>query len=212
MTTDDSGSRPWGERRELSDGFVLLRLPTVADIPAIVNICNEPDVIAYTSVPSPYDASTAREFLARVDNTWRAGTAASFAVCSALAPEELLGMIGLQEFDLDGVPGGVAGVGYWLAGAARGQGLMTAAVRVLCEWGFSECGLARITWEAVAGNDASRAVAQRVGFTYEGTLRSWMLHRGHRVDAWIGGLLPGEILAPPIGDGPTERPASAGGV
>jgi RimJ/RimL family protein N-acetyltransferase len=43
------------------------------------------------------------------------------------------------------------------------------------------------------GNEGSRRVAQKLGFTMEGTCRARLLHRGERVDAWVGGLLPGEL-------------------
>ena len=41
----------------------------------------------------------------------------------------------------------------------------------------------------------SRRVAQRCGFTMEGTLRSVVVHRGTRWDMWIGALLAGELPA-----------------
>ena len=86
-------------------------------------------------------------------------------------------------------------IGYWMAPWARGQGVMTDAVRLVCDWGFDELGLGRIEWWANVGNYASRRVAEKVGFTMEGTVRARLLHRGERVDGWVAGLLPGELSA-----------------
>ena len=54
-------------------------------------------------------------------------------------------------------------------------------------------GVQRLEWYANVGNMASRRVAEKVGFTVEGTLRRGLDQRGTRVDAWIGSLLPGEL-------------------
>jgi RimJ/RimL family protein N-acetyltransferase len=70
---------------------------------------------------------------------------------------------------------------------------MTDAARLACQWGFDALGLGRIEWWATVGNDASRRVAEKLGFTFEGTCRARLLHRGVRVDGWVGGLLPGEL-------------------
>ena len=84
-------------------------------------------------------------------------------------------------------------IGFWTAPWARGRGVMTAAARLVCRWGFDELGLERIEWWANVGNDASRRVAEKLGFTMEGTCRRRLLHRGERVDGWVGGLLRGEL-------------------
>jgi len=43
------------------------------------------------------------------------------------------------------------------------------------------------------GNWASRRVAEKLGFTIEGTLRQRIVHRNQRQDAWTAGLLRGEL-------------------
>ncbi|MDQ1625080.1 MAG: hypothetical protein QOJ49_578, partial [Actinomycetota bacterium] len=54
-------------------------------------------------------------------------------------------------------------------------------------------GLGRVEWLAHVGNDASRRVAEKVGFVYEGMQRAKCHQRGVRYDAWVAGLLPGEL-------------------
>ena len=82
---------------------------------------------------------------------------------------------------------------------ARGPGaaaLLDRALRLLLPWGFDVLGLEVVHWAAVAGNWPSRRAAWRVGFRVEGTLRSRLVVRGERCDAWVGSLLRGEPLAP----------------
>jgi ribosomal-protein-serine acetyltransferase len=62
-------------------------------------------------------------------------------------------------------------IGYWLASVAQGRGTMTRAVRALVDWAFRGWGLNRVEVLASPGNARSRAVAERLGFTEEGTLR-----------------------------------------
>jgi RimJ/RimL family protein N-acetyltransferase len=63
-----------------------------------------------------------------------------------------------------------------------------------CEWGFTELGLGRIEWQAYVENAASRRVAEKVGFHIEGLVRQRLVQRGVRRDAYIGSLLPGELV------------------
>jgi RimJ/RimL family protein N-acetyltransferase len=72
---------------------------------------------------------------------------------------------------------------------SRNQGVATAAVRALCRWIFTAQDLALIEWRCEVGNLASRRVAEKAGFLIEATLRRRLVHRGQRVDAWVGSLL-----------------------
>jgi RimJ/RimL family protein N-acetyltransferase len=62
-----------------------------------------------------------------------------------------------------------------------------------CRWAFTHLQMEVILWRAEIGNLPSRRVAEKVGFTIEATLRLRLRHRGTRVDAWVGSLLPGEL-------------------
>ena len=79
-----------------------------------------------------------------------------------------------------------AEIGYWVAPEARGRGVAPTAVRAVCRWAFSTKGLELIEWRAEVGNEASRRVAEKAGFRMEGELRKRLVHRGVRVDAWVG--------------------------
>lgn len=73
-------------------------------------------------------------------------------------------------------------LGYWLAEAAQGRGLMTESCRVLVDHGFAALNLHRIAITCAPGNVRSRAIPARLGFTHEGTLRDAEWLYDHYVD------------------------------
>ena len=62
-------------------------------------------------------------------------------------------------------------IGYWLASAYEGRGLMTAAVAALVDHAFGTWGLHRLELRIAPDNGRSRALAARLGFREEGVLR-----------------------------------------
>jgi ribosomal-protein-serine acetyltransferase len=62
-------------------------------------------------------------------------------------------------------------LGYWLAVDAQGRGIVTRSVRALVDKALIDHGLGRIDIRADAANARSRAVAERLGFRFEGVLR-----------------------------------------
>jgi RimJ/RimL family protein N-acetyltransferase len=66
----------------------------------------------------------------------------------------------------------LAEVSYWLAPSARGRGLATEAVELLCKWAFgSLLSLSRIELLMLPQNSSSRSVAERAGFRFDGVVR-----------------------------------------
>ena len=70
---------------------------------------------------------------------------------------------------------------------------MTKAVRLLSAWIFESLPMDRITITAEPENQASRTVAERAGFTFEGVLRSYFVNKGVRRDAASYSLVRGEL-------------------
>jgi len=179
----------------LTTGRLVLTAPTAADIDAIYRICQDPAIQKYTTVPSPYEYEHARDFVEKAVPGWaKEGSNAVFGFYHATSGQ-LLGMVGLHGIrDPQAKNGAMAEVGYWTAPEARRQGYTAEAVRAICRWGFAELELQRIEWIAFDGNEGSRAVALKAGFTVEGKLRSRFVQRGERLDAWIGSLLPSDPI------------------
>jgi RimJ/RimL family protein N-acetyltransferase len=64
---------------------------------------------------------------------------------------------------------------------------------LLSGWVFESLPVDRIEIHAEPGNAASRRVAERAGFTFEGVLRSYFVNKGVRRDAASYSLLRGEL-------------------
>ncbi|HEX6290959.1 MAG TPA: GNAT family protein [Herpetosiphonaceae bacterium] len=80
-------------------------------------------------------------------------------------------------------------IGYWLSQQATGQGIMTRAARAMLGFAFDDLSLNRVALEAEVGNVRSRAVAERLGFTFEGIRRHGWVNRGQFVDIAVYSLL-----------------------
>ncbi|HXR29323.1 MAG TPA: GNAT family protein [Solirubrobacteraceae bacterium] len=115
--------------------------------------------------------------------------------------QRIVGMLGLPEIDW---PNRSAEIGYWLDRAHQGQGLMTRAVAALVEHAFETLQLNRLEIRTDVENAPSRAVAERLGFRYEGTLRQSYRVVGERYsDDAVYSLLASD-------PGATPRPATLG--
>ena len=75
-----------------------------------------------------------------------------------------------------------AELGYYIAEEYWGRGIMSEAVRQICEYVFSKSDITRIYAEPFAYNTASCRVLEKAGFQYEGTLRSNAIKNGKVID------------------------------
>lgn len=185
-------------RHDLGDG-ALLRALSHLDASEIHAACQDPDIVAWTRVPTPYTLDDAHDFVRLTTHPGEPATDFAVAVADPDLPDgRLVGTCGLVV-DARTASGEL---GYWMAPEGRGQGLATRAAGAVCAYGFEKLGLARIWMTAAVGNTASNAIAARLGFSHEGVLRN-----GHRMrdahgrelghtDAHIHGLLPGELARP----------------
>ena len=86
-----------------------------------------------------------------------------------------------------------AELGYYLAEEYWGKGIMTEAVRQLCDYVFSHTDIIRIFAEPFAYNIGSCRVLEKAGFQYEGTLRSNAVKNGKVLDMKMYSKLRPEI-------------------
>lgn len=173
----------------LDDGVVRLRLMSEADVPAVVEAVQDPEIPRWTRVPIPYGDEDARQFRRMTSNGLQAGTDLAALIVSA-NEGELLGAVGIHGIDPES---GRCSAGYWVAASARGRGVAARAMRLLCTYAFDELGVQRIELWIDPDNKASLGVAEAVGFAREGLLRSFMPIKGQRRDMLMYSLLPGEL-------------------
>jgi RimJ/RimL family protein N-acetyltransferase len=179
-----------GRPPTLAAGPVRLRPPHLADRAGLVAAQRDPEVIRWSGGPGPYTMRDATRYVEReAPLDWARGTEASFTVAG---PDDAYA--GTADLRVSEEDAAVGEIGFLIAPYARGRGWAVAAVRALAAWGFGSLGLARIQWRAEVGNEGSRRVAEKAGFTMEGLVRSGLSDRGRRPDHWIGSLLAGEVV------------------
>lgn len=145
-----------------------------SDAAAVAEAANDPRIAANlrNAFPSPYTLT---------DAEWYVGG------CIAQGEERQLtraiiiegkaaGSIGV--FRKDDVYEKTAELGYWLARAHWGRGVMTEAVRQLCREAFGRFDILRIFAEPFADNLGSRRVLEKAGFICEGTMRNGVFKNG----------------------------------
>jgi RimJ/RimL family protein N-acetyltransferase len=170
----------------LVDGPTALRPWRDADLAALVEICQDPEIARWTRVPTPYGETDARLYLLQRHDGVLRSTAAPFAIVASDDERRLLGSVTLTRFAWEHARGEV---GYWLAREARGRGHATRALRLICSWGFAALGLERIQLLAATRNAPSQRVAERAGFVREAVLRSYFVTKQGREDMVMFGLL-----------------------
>jgi ribosomal-protein-serine acetyltransferase len=100
--------------------------------------------------------------------------------------EMVAGSIGVVHFNKDHKK---CEIGYWLREDLQGQGVMTKACAGFIGHLFRSKDLHRVEILIASGNEKSRAVPLRLGFSTEGTLRQSLLMYGQYFDVELFALL-----------------------
>ncbi len=82
--------------------------------------------------------------------------------------ETVVGRIGIYHIDPFNK---IGSIGYWLGKKYTGQGLITQACTALIDYAFKEKNFNRLELKCGTENVKSKAIAERLHFTYEGTIR-----------------------------------------
>ncbi len=138
-------------------------------------------------LPYPYTEQDGKEFISAMLSADESETFA-FAIT---VDNMVIGSIGI--FRQGNIHRQTAELGYYIAEEYWGKGIMTEAVKQICEYVFAKSDIIRIYAEPFAYNIASCRVLEKVGFQYEGTLRSNAVKNGKVIDMEMYSLLKAEI-------------------
>ena len=198
---------------ELTDGVVRLRAHRADDAARIVEQASDPASVRWTTVPRPYGPEDGAAFLALVEAAWNdPGGQRSWAI------EEVGDPLGRFLGTIDLRPTGALGVaetGFGLHPDARGRGVMSAALRLVCRWWFGEGG-SRVHWAAIRGNFGSWRVAWACGFAHHGTIPQSHVDPdgGPALDLWRASLGADDVMeaSTPWADPPVLTSEEGGGI
>jgi [ribosomal protein S5]-alanine N-acetyltransferase len=172
----------------LTDGEIVLRRWSPDDVAAVTAACQDPEIPRWTVVPHNYTERHARDFISGTAADLATGRELALAVVDA--DDHVLGALGISNFDWTDLK---AEIGYWMAPEARGRGIGARATRLLAVWAIRSLGLERLELLANPANEASQRVAERAGFTREGTLRRYRRRHGVREDLMMFSLLAEDL-------------------
>jgi ribosomal-protein-alanine N-acetyltransferase len=165
---------------------VLLRGYELSDAHALYRYASDVETTRYVFFDTHTSIDAAHAFLnGPVADNYQSRQL-DYAICLQTSPERVIGGTGAlvrsevhktMEF------------GYVLDRAYWGQGLVPEAARLVLDQAFSTTDVARIVAPIFPENARSRRVAEKLGMTLDGILRSSLLLRGRRWDDAIYSIL-----------------------
>ncbi len=186
----------WLEAPRLAADGLVLRTPTEADLPRVVEYAADPVTRRWLGhVPQPYGDAEARAWLEDLTERHARGTAVTWTVADP-DTDLLLGVVNV--FDL--TPSGTGELGYVMHPEGRGRGLARRAARLALRHAFVDAedgglGLVAVRALAAEGNTASRRLLEDVGFTHQGRERRAARVEGDTLaDAAIYDVLAAEVV------------------
>ena len=176
----------------ISSDDITLRPVQGTDAPAVQRLAAHPDVAQSTgSLPHPYPAGEGERWVRKVNQQWRDGHVATFAITQG-CDDMLIGVIDLRRTEFRHV----VEVGFWLGQPYWGQGLCTKALRLMVDFAFShDPELMRIFAISFPENPASERVQIKAGFTREGLLRHGLARLDQPRDAVLCAIVREDWLA-----------------
>ena len=180
-----SPSTPWYDVPVLAADGLVLRAMTEADVPRVVENCNDPETLRWVgAMPLGYTAQQAAASLEGLALQRATGAGITWAVAD---PDTDVLLAWASLFDL--VPGEEAEVGYLVHPDGRGRGVARRATEALVRHAFLELGVRRVKAMTAVDNTASRRVLEACGFTHTGLERRGVEVRDDRADAALYDLL-----------------------
>jgi [ribosomal protein S5]-alanine N-acetyltransferase len=166
-----------GYPRLKTERLLLRRLET-DDAERVQALANVHDIARMiTPMPYPYTLDEARDWITLTHSEMAMKSAYAFAIVLQ-STGELIGAVEVgNEFRNQR-----GELGYWMGKPYWGHGYMTEAARRVLQFGFETLGLNRVYATHYTSNPASGRVMQKIGMTYEGTLRGHVLKWGEPVD------------------------------
>lgn len=174
---------------------LILREIVPLDAADIFAIRGDYEVTRYNIGPAYTSAAEARELIQSMTRLYQEGKEIRWGL--ALRPglggdDTVIGMCGFNYWHRTDRR---ASIGFDLARACWGQGIMREAVSAILRFGFLELDLNRIEADASAENEASLRLLTRLGFTPEGRQRQQYYFEGAFHDLLLFGLLREEWTA-----------------
>jgi len=176
---------------KLTTQRLVLRGPMEKDMQPMFDIHTDPDVMRYYGV-KPYDTlDKSKKHLDWLTKLHREEIGLRWII--TLKDEDTyIGDVGFYDWEKKHSR---AEIGYILGKQYWGKGIMTEAIKAALDYGFNEMNLNRIQALIDPRNNASKRVAEKHGFQYEGTFRDYEYEYGGFIDLNMYSVLKREYKA-----------------
>ena len=173
---------------ELRSDTVRIRTWDYTDLDCIEAAATDPNIPKGTTVPAQFTEGAGRAFIERQWSRNEDGEALSLAIAKADS-NIAVGLIylGLTKVQRQ------CRLGYWLIPDARRQRLGSEAIRLISRWVLTDTDVYRLVAEVHPENTASIRLLEGCGFTFEGTLRSWLWIDDEPHDALLYALIRPDV-------------------
>lgn len=170
---------------------LILRPFELSDAKRVQELAGDFELARTTAnVPHPYEDGMAEGWISTHADGWEERTGVTWAVVTK-SDDTLIGCmhitLAMQHESGE--------MGYWIGRPYWGTGFGTEAAQAVVDYAFGVLKLHRVYAVHMGKNPGSGRVMQKVGMTYEGTMREAEVRWGERDDIAIYGILRHEWAA-----------------
>jgi [ribosomal protein S5]-alanine N-acetyltransferase len=162
-----------------------LRPLSIGDAERIEELAGNYDVAKTTStIPHPYPKGSAKDFIRNVLEAANKGKLVIFAI-TLRGTHEIVGLINIHVNQANNR----GELGYWIGKPFWGSGYGTEAANAVLTIGFKKLKLNKIYAQAFTSNPGSWKIMEKIGLTYEGTLKQHIYRFGEYFDLAVYGMV-----------------------
>ena len=153
---------------------LTLRAMRELDAEDMFEYAKDPEVTGFLLWREHKNLAYTKEYLAYIESRYALGDFYDWAI-TLTDSGKMIGTCGFTKID---TVNDVGEIGYVLNPAYHHIGIATEAADAVMRFGFDTLGLHRIEARFIEGNNASRAVMERLGMTFEGFERDSVFVKG----------------------------------
>jgi ribosomal-protein-alanine N-acetyltransferase len=179
----------FGRFPQLETERLILRKMRKDDARDLYAYASDPDVARHTLWNAHRSLLDSQRFLEAVIEQYKSKEVTNWGI-EHKADRKFIGTCGFVYWNPDHRR---AEIGYALSKSYWNQGIMSEAAHAVMQFGFKKMLLNRLEARCNVENIGSERVMQKIGMTYEGTIREQLLIRGKFEDVKLYSILRSEV-------------------
>ena len=165
----------------LSDGTYRLRAPEPEDLDVLFGMENDTSIWSVSGNAVPYSRYQIKKYILQSQHDFYTDRQIRFMIVRE-SDSAVLGSVDLTDID---PYNGRSEIGIALLSEFRGQGIASAAIKIVSGYAKSILRLRQLFCHVPADNDTSVNLFTSNGFTESGRLRQWLIHNETYSDVLI---------------------------